>query len=291
MAGSQQSTQSGASVAKDAGRVSKATESSRKQQQGALGKTASSLNVQNLTLVQQIQLLALIQQYQTMQKPKTTTAASQSSTAAQAPLDKTVTTDHQNSTNEPFNKSSPVPVHDRETDELETDLYKLMHAAPIKTTPKKLGQPLQSLPPDEVSSDTVNNLLTSLMYNQSSNKHQQDLARLANETAELLPSFTAGLLQGKSNSTAEAASSSTDPNGSLPELLLSNDTPQKPDHLPSLDSDPMGIFNFDNLLEVHIYIGILNISLCLHCYTYMYACTFYCHVTHLTLHAFLIILV
>ena len=273
MAGSQQSTQSGASVAKDAGRVLKVAESS-KQQHGALGKTASSLNVQNLTLVQQIQLLALIQQYQTMQKPKTA-ATSQSSTATQAPVDKTVTNDHQNSTNEPFNKSSPAPVHDMESDELEADLYKLMHAAPIKTTPKKLGQPHRSLPPDEVSSDTVNNLLTSLMNNQSSDKHQQDLARLASETAELLPSFTAGLLQGKSNnSSAEGASSSSDPNGSLPELLLSNEAPQEPDHLPSLDSDPMGIFNFDNLLEVHINIEILT-HVCLR--------KLYCHVIHLTL--------
>ena len=249
-AGSQQSTQSGASVAEDTGKVLKAAESIKQQQQGAMGKTASSLNIQNLTVVQQIQLLALIQQYQTMQKPKPV-ATSQPSTTTQPPEDKTLTPDHQHSTNETLNKSSPSPVHGSETDELDTDLYKLMHAAPIRTTPKKLGQPSQPLPPDEVSSDTVNNLLTSLMNNQSSDKHQQDLARLANETAELLPSFTAGLFQGKSD-TARAGTASVEPTGTLPELLLSNDTAQKPDHLPSLDSDsnPLGLFNFDNLLEV-----------------------------------------
>ena len=247
-AGSQQSTQSGASVAEGTG---KALKSIKQQQQGAMGKTPSSLNIQNLTVVQQIQLLALIQQYQTMQKPKPVTT-SQPSTTTQPPEDKTLTPpDHQHSTNETLNKSSPTPVHGRETDDLNTDLYKLMHAAPIKTTPKELGQPSRSLPPDEVSSDTVNNLLSSLMNNQSSDKHQQDLARLANETAELLPSFTAGLFQGKSD-TARAGTASVEPTGTLPEVLLSNDTAQKPDHLPSLDSDsnPLGLINFDNLLEV-----------------------------------------
>ena len=252
--GSQQSTQSGASVAEDTGKVLKAAESIKQQQQGTMGKTASSLNIQNLTVVQQIQLLALIQQYQTMQKPKPV-ATSQPSTSTQPPEDKALTPEYQHPTNESLNKSSPAPVHGRETDELDTELYKLMHAAPIKTTPKKLGQPSRSLPPDEVSSDTVNNLLSSLMNNRSSDKHQQDLARLANETAELLPSFTAGLLQSKSD-TAGASTASTEPTGSsLPELLLSNDTAHKPDHLPSLDSDsnPLGLFNLDNLLEVLIY--------------------------------------
>lgn len=267
--GSHQSTQSGASVA-DTGKVLKAAESIKQQQQGTMGKTASSLNIQNLTVVQQIQLLALIQQYQTMQKPKPV-ATSQPSTTTQPPEDKTLPQDHQQSNNEALNQSSPTPAHDRETDELDAELYKLMHAAPIKTTPKKLGRPPQSLPPDEVSSDTVNNLLSSLMNNQSSDKHQQDLARLANETAELLPSFTAGLFQGKSD-TARAGTASVEPTGTLPELLLSNDIPQKPDHLPSLDSDsnPLGLFNFDNLLEVLTYIenacGVC-VSLLIHTYT------------------------
>lgn len=235
----------------------------QQQQQGGLSKTASSLNIQNLTVVQQIQLLALIQQYQTMQKPKSA-ASSQTSTTAQPPEEKTIS-NHQRSTNETLNKSSPVPVvntTDKEPDELDKELYKLMHAAPIKTSPKKLGRPSQPLAVDEVSSDTVNNLLTSLMNNQS-DKHQQDIARLANETAELLPSFTAGLLQSKSNDSVtggvNTASTEAGATGLLPELLLSNDTaPQKPDHLPSLDSDsnPLGLFNFDNLLEVHLAIGI-----------------------------------
>ena len=286
-AGSQQSTQSGASVAEDTGKVLRAAESI-KQQQGALGKTASSLNIQNLTVVQQIQLLALIQQYQTMQKPKPATT-SQPSTTVQPPEDKTLISDHPHSANETLNKSSPAPAHGRETDELDAELYKLMHAAPIKTTPKKLGQPSRSLPPDEVSSDTVNNLLSSLMNNQSSDKHQQDLARLASETAEFLPSFTAGLLQGKSD-TAGAGTSSAEPTSTLPELLLSNDTAQKPDHLPPLDSDsnPLGLFNLDNLLEVLIHIenadGIFK-YLCYHytCILYTHALHFYCYLTCLML--------
>lgn len=285
-AGSLQSSLNPASVVEGTGKVLKAAESiKQRQQQGALGKTASSLNVQNLTVVQQIQLLALIQQYQTMQKPKPV-AASQASTASQLPEDKTLTSDHRHSTNETLNKSSPVPVinSDPSTDkEPDTELYKLMHAAPIKTTPpKKLGRPSQPLVDEEVSSDTVNNLLSSLMNNQS-DKHQQDLARLADETADLLPSFTAGLLQSKSNNSVGAAAgvsaASTD---ALPELLLNSDTPQKPDYLPSLDSDtnPLGMFNFDSLLEVLIHIeNVGRISDYLK-FVHMNCYIFYTHVYH-----------
>lgn len=259
VAGSQQSNQNAPSVAEDTGKVLKAAESiKQRQQQGALGRMASSLNVQNLTLVQQIQLLALIQQYQTMQKPKPA-AASQSSTTTQAPEDKTITSNHRHPANTPPNKSISTPVvnsNPTTADKIDTELYKLMHAAPIRTSPKKLVQSVaQPLPPDEVSSDTVNNLLSSLMNNQSDKNHQQDLARLANETAELLPSITAGLLQG--NSAAGVGTTPTDTTTSLPELLLSNnDTVHKPDNLPLLDSDsnPIGLFNFDNILEVLIYI-------------------------------------
>lgn len=261
VAGSLQSNQNAVSVAEGTGKVLKAAESiKQQQQQGALGKTTSSLNIQNLTVVQQIQLLALIQQYQTMQKPKSVTT-SQSSTATQPLEGKALTSNHQHLSNETLNKSSPTPVvnsqlaADKEPNDMDTELYKLMHAAPIRTTPKKQGQPSRPIPVDEMSSDTVNNLLSSLMNHQS-DKHQQDLTRLANETAELLPSFTAGLLQSKSDNSAAAAAGmgtvSTDGTGSLPELLLSSDVSQKPDHLPSLDSDsnPLGMFNLDSLLEV-----------------------------------------
>lgn len=258
--GSLQSNQTPLSVAEDTGKVLKAAESiKQRQQQGALGKTTSSLNVQNLTVVQQIQLLALIQQYQTMQKPKS--VATSQTPIAQPPEGKSLTPDPQHLTDETVNKSTPVSSltnshtsTGKESAESDTDLYKLMHAAPIKTTPKKLGTSSRPLPVEEVSSDTVNNLLNSLMNNQS-DKHQQDLARLASETAELLPSFTAGLLQGRSDSsTIGAGSTLTDP---LPELLLNhNDAAQRLDHLPPLDPDsnPLGLFNLDNLLEVLIHI-------------------------------------
>ena len=193
-----------------------------------------------------------------MQKPKTV-ATSQASTATLPPEDQTLTSDHQHSTNKVLNKSSLLPVAnshpatDKELDESGAQLYKLMNAELIKTTPKKLGRPSQPLPADEVSSDTVNNLITSLMNGQS-DKQQEDLARLASDTAELLPSFTAGLFTSKSNSaTAGVSTASTDHTGALPELLLgSSDAPHKPDHLPLLDSDsnPLGAFNLDSLLEV-----------------------------------------
>lgn len=260
---SQQSGHNAPSVAKDTGKVLKAAESiKQRQQQGTLGKTVSSLNVQNLTVVQQIQLLALIQQYQTMQKPKPV-VTSQASTTTQPPEDKSLISNYQHPTNEAPNKSNPVsamnsyPATSKESDELDKELYKLMHATPIKTSPKKLGQPSQPLPVDEVSSDTVNNLLSSFMNNQA-DKHQQDLAKLASETADLLPSFTAGLLKGRPHSSAASGvnTTSTDTTSSLPELLLNNDAVHKSDHLPSLDSDsnPLGLFNLDNLLEVFILI-------------------------------------
>ena len=275
MAGSQQSSQNASSVARDTGKVLKAAESI-KQQHGALGKT-SSLNVQNLTVVQQIQLLALIQQYQTMQKPKSAATTQASTTAQQLPEDKTLTSDHLHPTNETMSKSNPVPVTNNHptTDGIDTELYKLMHATPIKTSPRKQIQSTQPLPVDEVSSDTVNNLLSSLMNNNQKDKHQQDLARLADETAELLPSITAGLLKGKSDNLAAGSSSaSTDATGPLPEFLLGNDSLQK---LPPLDSDsnPLGMFNLDNLLEVLISIntaGILNYLK----YVYLIGCIL-CH--------------
>lgn len=214
-----------------------------------------------------------------MQKPKTV-ATSQASTATQPPEDQTLSSDHLHSTNEVLNKSSQLPMAnshpatDRDLDDSGAELYKLMHAAPIKTTPKKLGRPSQPLPPDEVSSDTVNNLLASFMSNQS-DKQQEDLARLASDTAELLPSFTAGLLQSKSNSsTAGVSTASTDNAGALPELLLGSDTPHKPDHLPSLDSDsnPLGAFNFDSLLEVLMRIKSADeiFNVCLNGYSFIH---------------------
>ena len=279
MTGSQQSSQNGPSVAEDTGKVLKAAESiKQQQQQRALGKAVSSLNVQNLTLVQQIQLLALIQQYQTMQKPKPVVTSQASTT--QPPEDKAHVSNHLNFTNETLNKSNLISTTNsystttttgKESSELDKELYKLMHATPIKTSPKKLGQSSRPLPADEVSSDTVNNLLSSLMNNQA-DKHQRDLAQLASETAELLPSFTAGLLKGRSDSSAAASgvnTTSTDTTSALPELLLNNDAAHRSDHLPPLDSDsnPLGLFNFDNLLEVLIHIdhGVsvtLNYILC-----------------------------
>lgn len=278
--GSLEANQNATSVAESTGKVVKAAESiKQRQQKGVLGKTASSLNVQNLTLVQQIQLLALIQQYHTMQKPKSV-ATSQASTATQPPEDKALISDHRHSTNEVLNKSSQLPVAnshpatDNELEESGTELYQLMHAAPINTTPKKLGRPSQPLPADEVSSDTVNNLLTSLMNTQS-DKQQEDLARLASETGELLPSFTAGLFPSKSNS---AGVSSADNTGALPELLLGSDAPHRPDNFPSLDSDsnPLGAINLDSVFEVLMHIrsadGIFNYlkSVCLNGYTFIH---------------------
>ena len=166
------------------------------------------------------------------------------------------------------------PATDNELEESGTELYQLMHAAPINTTPKKLGRPSQPLPADEVSSDTVNNLLTSLMNTQS-DKQQEDLARLASETGELLPSFTAGLFPSKSNS---AGVSSADNTGALPELLLGSDAPHRPDNFPSLDSDsnPLGAINLDSVFEVLMHIrsadGIFNYlkSVCLNGYTFIH---------------------
>ena len=217
------------------------------------------LNIQNLTIVQQIQLLALIQQYQTMQRPKSTTPQK---TTPQSNTDKLPGTSHQQPSSESLQKQSTMSsVAVAESSEVDEELYKLLHAAPIKTPKRQNQLPVSALPADEVSSDTVNNLLSSLMKSKQSDKQQQDLARLASETADLLPTFTAGLLQGKTSGKDDLVQeviNPTAPSDTLPSDLLPGSSGAlnrnvAMDTLPSFDSDSsnhFGLFNLDNLLEV-----------------------------------------
>jgi len=153
--------------------------------------TGKPLNIQNLTIVQQIQLLALIQQYQTMQRPKSATPPK---VPPQPHTDKPVGPNHQVASGPAQQKQSvvdSVAVAGKESSEFDEELYKLLHATPIKTPKRQNKISVSALPADEVSSDTVNNLLSSLMKSKQSDKQQQDLAQLASETADLLPTFTA----------------------------------------------------------------------------------------------------
>jgi len=221
--------------------------------------TGKPLNIQNLTIVQQIQLLALIQQYQTMQRPKSTSPPKMT---PQPNTDKPAGPNHQQLASGLAQQKQSVvdSVAVKESPDLDEELYKLLHATPIRT-PKRQNQPtVSALPADEISSDTVNNLLSSLMKSKQSDKQQQDLAQLASETADLLPTFTAGLLKpsAKDDDLEVTADNHPVPSDDLPADLLSSSSSAlnrniTMETLPSFDSDSsshFGLFNLDNLLEV-----------------------------------------
>ena len=233
----------------DDGRTVPSTTEAVKQKTSLPG--GKPLNIQNLTIVQQIQLLALIQQYQNMQRPKSTTPQKPS---PQDGTDKPPSLPDQLATEPPQQKQSA----DKVCSEGDEELYKLLHATPIRTPKRPDKRPVPALPPDEVSSDTVNNLLSSLMKSKQSDKQQQDLAQLASETADLLPSFTAGLIKssGGDDLVQEVMDHPLSPSDELPTDLLPGGNSTRSvamDTLPSFDSDNsnhFGLFNLDNLLEV-----------------------------------------
>jgi len=223
--------------------------------------TGKPLNIQNLTIVQQIQLLALIQQYQTMQRPKSATPPK---IPPQPHTDKPVGPNHQQVAGGPAQQKQSavdsVAVAGKESSECDEELYKLLHATPIKTPKRQNRIPVSALPADEVSSDTVNNLLSSLMKSKQSDKQQQDLAQLASETADLLPTFTASLLKPSATKDDDLVKEVMDnhpaPSDELPAAALLSTSSSALNRnvaietLPSIDSDNFGLFNLDSLLEV-----------------------------------------